>query len=382
LRKLVVISHTEHQLNEDGIIVGWASTVNEINFLAGYFDEVVHVACLENSQAKGSSVPYTAQNVKFQSIPAFGGKTLLNKLGVVLKAPQILIKVQKALKNATHVQLRLPTSIGIFLLPYFSLRNKKRYIFWVKYANNWVQPNPPLSYRLQRWFLVSNLADCKVTINGAWPGQLEHCITFGNPCLSRADRVAGCQALQKKILKPPFKLVFVGRVEEKKGIFILIEALQFLKAERIHSLTILGSGEGDSLAKELSRRLNIPVYFLGDVTQLVVHNILENAHFLVLPSYSEGFPKVAAEAMNYGCIPILSKVGSIPYYLEDGLNSFLLEKIEVKSLLKVFQRVYTLEQNKLHSIQNIGYLTADLFTFERYIAKLESTIFEVKKAII
>jgi len=49
LKKLVVISHTEHQLNKDGIIVGWAPTVNEINFLAGYFDEVVHVACLENA---------------------------------------------------------------------------------------------------------------------------------------------------------------------------------------------------------------------------------------------------------------------------------------------------------------------------------------------
>jgi glycosyltransferase involved in cell wall biosynthesis len=382
LKKLVVISHTEHQLNKDGIIVGWAPTVNEINFLAGYFDEVVHVACLENSEAKGSSVPYTAQNVKFQSIPAFGGKTWLDKLGIVLKAPQILIKVQKSLKNATHVQLRLPTSIGLFLLPYFSFLNKKRYVFWVKYANNWVQPNPPLSYWFQRWFLVSNLAGCKVTINGSWLGQPKHCLTFENPCLNEADRKAGWSAIEKKILLPPFKLVFVGRVEEKKGIFILLEALQSFKSELIHSLTIIGSGEGDTLAIELSRRLTIPVYILGDVPQFVVHNILENAHFLVLPSYSEGFPKVAAEAMNYGCIPILSKVGSIPYYLEDGLNSFLLEKIDVNSLLEVLQRVYATDQNKLRFIQKIGYETSNLFTFKKYLSKLESTIFEVEKVMI
>ena len=45
-KKLVIISHTEHYVNSDGAIVGWGSTVNEINYLADYWSKVVHVACL------------------------------------------------------------------------------------------------------------------------------------------------------------------------------------------------------------------------------------------------------------------------------------------------------------------------------------------------
>lgn len=382
MSKLVIISHTEHQLNSAGHPVGWAPTVNEINYLAGYFDEVVHVACLEASEAKGSSVAYTAPNIKFQPIPVFGGRTLTSKIGVILKAPRILLAVHKALKNATHVQLRLPTSIGLFLLPYFSFRKKKKYIFWVKYANNWVQKSPPLGYLLQRWFLSSNFADCKVTINGAWPGQPEHCITFENPCLSEADRRAGLQALGSKILRPPFKLVFVGRVDGKKGVFHLLEALSSFSAEHIHSLTVLGSGDGDSRAMEISRGLSIPVIFMGSVSQSAVHKVLEMSHFLVLPSESEGFPKVAAESLNYGCIPVLSKVGSIPYYLQDGRDTFLLNSPDSTSVISVLKRICGMNQDSLHEIQRYGYITAGLFTFENYLRKLNSNVFGSGKASV
>jgi glycosyltransferase involved in cell wall biosynthesis len=38
---------------------------------------------------------------------------------------------------------------------------------------------------------------------------------------------------------------------------------------------------------------------------------------LVLTSESEGFPKVIAEAMAYGCVPIVTRVGAIPEVLND-----------------------------------------------------------------
>jgi glycosyltransferase involved in cell wall biosynthesis len=47
------------------------------------------------------------------------------------------------------------------------------------------------------------------------------------------------------------------------------------------------------------------------------------AHVLVLTSESEGFPKVIAEAMAFGCIPIATAVGAIPEMLNHGECAFL-----------------------------------------------------------
>jgi hypothetical protein len=132
-KKLVIISHTEHQQAADGSFVGWGPTVNEINYLSNHWKEVVHVACLEKGKAvKGSSVGYSNSNVHFEAIPTFGGKRIWQKLDILWKMPLILWKVQKSLKRASHVQLRVPMGIGIFLIPFFAFRNRSKYIFWDK----------------------------------------------------------------------------------------------------------------------------------------------------------------------------------------------------------------------------------------------------------
>jgi glycosyltransferase involved in cell wall biosynthesis len=42
---------------------------------------------------------------------------------------------------------------------------------------------------------------------------------------------------------------------------------------------------------------------------------------VVLPSYSEGFPRVAYEATAYGAALVLTPVGGIPYRLRDGVDA-------------------------------------------------------------
>lgn len=376
MRKLVIISHTEHQLTPEGIPVGWAPTVNEINSLSTYFDEIIHVACLEKGKPEGSSIPYSSPKIKLHPIPTFGGPTLMDKIGVLFKAPVVLNAVKKALHQATHVQLRVPMGIGVFLIPYFSFRAENKYIFWIKYANNWGQLNPPIGYWLQRFMLTQNLAKCLVTINGEWPNQPAHCITFENPCLSDENRAEGLRTLSSKNITPPFKLVFAGRLEEAKGITRVLEALKIFSKHEIASLDVLGSGKDEQKAKELAGGTTIPIIFHGSVPQAQVHHILAQSHFLVMPSASEGFPKIAAEAMNFGCIPIISSVGSIPYYLHDRHNAFLLENPNTKTLVEKIKNILTIKSDIYDEIQSIGYETATQFTFSSYKHKLEKIIFK------
>jgi hypothetical protein len=63
-------------------------------------------------------------------IPPFGGRSWKDKLSVITSAPIVISRVLGAIKGASHVQMRLPMGIGIYLLPMFALRNKRRFIFF------------------------------------------------------------------------------------------------------------------------------------------------------------------------------------------------------------------------------------------------------------
>ena len=119
-KKLVIISHTEHYLDKNKTIMGWGSTINEINYLSDYWQEIIHIGCLYSSKPPKSALHYNNSNIQFVSIPPFGGKSVWDKILIITKIPIIILKILKSIQGATEVQLRLPTSIGIFLLPLFS----------------------------------------------------------------------------------------------------------------------------------------------------------------------------------------------------------------------------------------------------------------------
>ncbi len=376
MRKLVIISHTEHQINEDGNYVGWGPTVNEINYLSNHWEEVVHVACLEkNVKVRGSSVGYNNNNIRFVPIPTFGGKKFWQKLDIIWKMPLILWKVQKSLKGASHVQLRVPMGIGIFLIPYFAFRRKSKYIFWVKYANNWGSNHVPFGYRMQRWLLKKNITRCRVTINGFWPDQPKHCLSFENPCLKEADIQNGQKIIENKNFYPPFHVVFVGRIDERKGVDIIIEFILNGNPQNIGFFHIVGEGELKFNLEQALKEKGIEYKFYGGLSQKELFKILSISHAILLPSKSEGFPKVLAEAMNFGCIPIASGVGSIGHYIRNGIEGFILGTLNYDELSKSLDSFNNLTSEKMDNFIFECKKLAHRFTFQNYLTHLQKQVF-------
>jgi glycosyltransferase involved in cell wall biosynthesis len=376
-RKLIIISHTQHFKSNDGVIMGWGPTINEVNFLANYWEEVIHIACFHSSTMPLSSLPYTKNNIHFIPIPPYGGNTIKDKFSIFFKIPGIIATILKAIKGASEVQLRLPTSMGLFLLPLFSFFVSRKFILWVKYAGNWGQRNPPLSYRLQRWWLNKNIANCKVTINGFWEGQPKHCLSFENPCLSLDDINNGKEISDSKTFNSPYVLTFVGRLESSKGIDRIITALKVIPPEKIHEIHFIGDGNNKLLYEKETLFLQDKITYHGFLDKKGVHDILARSHFLLLPSDSEGFPKVVAEAACYGTIPVVSDAGSISHYVNET-NGFvwnLNSKISYSEILgRAINRNDLFLKEKSRKIQ----LVAKRFTFVNYIDKLESAIFTLR----
>ncbi len=369
--KLAIISHTEHYKQPDGTIVGWGPTISELNHLAQDFEEIYHIAFLHPGPPPPSSLPYTASNIKFVPLKPVGGKGIGAKLKVVLNIPKIISTVKKTLKQVDVFQLRTPTGMGVFLIPYLTLFSNKK--GWYKYAGNWNQENPPLGYALQRWMLKNQKR--KVTINGNWPKQTKHCLTFENPCLTEKEREEGLQITHKKIFEPPFTFCFVGRLEDAKGVQRIIDAFGTLDSlGSIKTIHFIGDGEKKEFYQQQCENLKLPAVFHGFLERPQVFEIYKSSQFLMLPSTaSEGFPKVIAEALNFGCLPIVSAVSSIAQYI-NMKNGFIVNPCTAEELNRILKMVIALDTEILKIKAIASHKVAKDFTFENYRHRIKSEI--------
>ncbi|TYB77012.1 glycosyltransferase [Bizionia myxarmorum] len=373
MRSLTIISHTEHYQQPDGQIVGLGSTVTEINHLLAIFDTITHVAMLHDGSAPPSALPYSSEKISFIALTALGGTTWRSKIRLIFQAPKIIGIVRRALRGSDYFQFRAPTGIGVFVIPYFILcRSKKG---WFKYAGNWKQEHGPLAYRFEKWLLAHQSR--AVTINGFWEDQPDQCLSFENPCLTELEIVAGQDWIQSRTLKYPIDICFVGRLEAAKGLDLLLEALAELDADQLHKINqihIVGDGTRMDWYQKQAFDLNLPVVFHGYLSRDAVHGVYKKCAILVLPSASEGFPKVVAEALNFGCIPIVSNVSSMSHYIKNGVNGYLMDGLDVASLTVSLQVVLNLKSADYEKLKSTTLESIQRFSYSYYNQRLEQTI--------
>ena len=370
--KLVVISHTEHYKKIDGTLVGWGPTVNELNYLLSVFDEIIHVAMLHSGTPPPSSLPYISSRITFIPLPPLGGKSVFSKLKLFRNAPKVISIVSKALNGSDIFQLRTPTGIGVFLIPYLTWFVKTK--GWYKYAGNWNQENPPLGYRLQRWMLKKQKRI--VTINGKWKNQPSQCLTFENPCLTIHDFENGKQIVIEKNYKAPWSFCFVGRLEKAKGVERIIKVFSSLSEDdkkKVGQVDLVGNGEELEYFKGLALKSGVKMNFLGFLPRGDVFDLYKKSHYFLLPSDSEGFPKVIAEAMNFGCIPIVSDVSCIGQYVDED-NGYLLKPITTSRLMQILQIILNREEEIAITQSYKGREVSNKFTFESYNKRIKEDI--------
>jgi glycosyltransferase involved in cell wall biosynthesis len=230
------------------------------------------------------------------------------------------------------------------------------------------------SYRFQRWWLKRNFARCKVTINGSVRHQPKHCFSFENPCLTDKDVAVGKKIQNSKTFTAPFNLVFAGRLEDAKGILRIIEALASVNLNLVGRIDFIGDGPKRKEYENLCSFLGKKARFHGFLGSTEVHKLLSEGHFLLLPSDSEGFPKVIAEAACYGCLPVVSDVGSIGDYVKNETNGFIWKKDGPIRFSTVLESALTLHPKELQKKSNDLLQLAEMFTFENYLCKLETFI--------
>jgi glycosyltransferase involved in cell wall biosynthesis len=124
----------------------------------------------------------------------------------------------------------------------------------------------------------------------------------------------------------PYTVLFVGRLVERKGVDVLLRALERLRPERDIRLRIVGDGPLRAQLEQRAREYGIAevVHFLGLVPEAELAAQYAECDVFVLPAVvdakgdTEGLGVVLLEALAHGKPVIASAVGGIPDIVMDG----------------------------------------------------------------
>jgi glycosyltransferase involved in cell wall biosynthesis len=142
-------------------------------------------------------------------------------------------------------------------------------------------------------------------------------------------------------------VLFVGRLVERKGVPVLIEAMSLLPGGGSVRLEIVGEGPERPTLEAAAQRLGIAdrIEFRGKVSSAELQAAYARASAFVLPSIfdargdTEGLGVVALEAMNYGTPVVASRIGGIPDIVEDGVTGVLVPPGDAAALAAALRRV-------------------------------------------
>ena len=367
--RLLVISHTAHFL-QAGRLFGWSPTVREIDALAQACDSVTHLASLHPGPPPASAQAYTSGRVEFIPVPPAGGAQLRARLAVFLAVPAYLRALRLGLAQADFVQVRAPHALALtamLLLAFYPEKPR-----WYKYAGDWSgKSGDTLAFRAQRAWLRSGLGRGPVAVNGRWADQPAQVFSIDNPSFSLEEAAKVRQMASGKRLSRPLRLVFAGRLEPAKGAGLALQIVKILSSREIIRLDVLGDGPERAALLALAQALGVEtqVHFHGWGSQEKVRECLAQAHFALLPSRSEGWPKFLSEAMACGAVPIAAPVGAIPQVLAET-GAGLCPPLEAAAWADVLASLAR-DPARWEQLSRAGIASAPRFSYQCYLVSLE-----------
>ena len=125
--------------------------------------------------------------------------------------------------------------------------------------------------------------------------------------------------------------IYVGRLEESKGIYHLLEVWNQLDDKFV--LTIIGGADIEDNLKEKYNKKNI--IFKGKFSREETLVAISKVKYLIQPSiWYETFGLTIVEAMSFGVPVIGFDIGTRKDFIEDGVNGFLSNENNLNEVIK------------------------------------------------
>ena len=176
-----------------------------------------------------------------------------------------------------------------------------------------------------------------------------------------------------------FKVLFVGRHIERKGICYLIEAAKHLSADKFE-IRIVGEGDLTEELKAQAAQLEgdknaASIVFTGKLVAPELAREYREANVFVLPAIvdhkgdTEGLGVVLIEAMELGLPIIASNVGGIPDVVVNNESGILVPEKDPVALADAIKRIESDPQYTESLLEGARNRIAECFTWDKIIAR-------------
>jgi glycosyltransferase involved in cell wall biosynthesis len=142
----------------------------------------------------------------------------------------------------------------------------------------------------------------------------------------------GAQAASAERSGDPFRILFLGQINLRKGIGRLLDAMRLLRDEPFE-LIMAGPSEIDP-----SAWADLPkVHWMGPIARSEVSLVYRSADVFILPTLSDGFALTQLEAQAHGLLVIASShCGSV---VVPDVNGWILSDTEAATICEVLREV-------------------------------------------
>ncbi len=310
-------------LQQNNLKVAYAPYVREMEIWMSQASKTTFI-CPKIYDRKLLTLPFITQNFLQVPLRRLEFHTFLSSLISLLSIPYQSVILIKEMLKADHIHLRAPGNLVLLASFVQLLFPRKRKT--VKYAGNWDHnAKQPISYRIQKAVLRNTFLtrNCNILVYGAYPNQTKNVKPFFTATYTQ-HQIA---VQNKRDYTGKLKMLFVGSLVPGKRPEYAVAFVQELHKSGMNvSLDIYGDGPlrsqlEDAIAKN---KLGNIIEVKGNQEAYLVEEAYKKSHFLLLPSQSEGWPKVVAEAMFWGCIPLVTPISCVPWMVDNGNRGLLL----------------------------------------------------------
>ncbi len=142
---------------------------------------------------------------------------------------------------------------------------------------------------------------------------------------------------KRKISTGPLRLLFLGSLEEHKGLTWLVDTLR--QSDLEFEFTAAGKGSLEGRVTSLSV-IDQRFKLFGPFSKTEEAELLSTSDCLIVPSLCyENSPTVIYEAFSCGVPVVASNIGGIPELIEKGQNGYLFEPGNGQDLIKQLRRI-------------------------------------------
>lgn len=272
---------------------------------------------------------------------------LLVPLFLISQAYNLIKLLNKKEYDLVHAHWLIPQGlISVFVLKL--LRNKKIKILSTSHGGDLFTFQITPFLQLKKWVLAAS--DVITVVSNH---MKEICETM----IAKKEKIHVCSMgvdlsdtfkPVDNIERSDSKILFVGRLVEKKGVATLLEAISILieKNPKVE-LLIVGEGPERKKLETLSVELSIQhcTKFWGAKSPKQLPEIYSSASITVMPSIvdsqndQEGLGLVAIEAMGCNCAVVASSLPAVKDIIDDGVNGVLSKPGDEVELANALERV-------------------------------------------